>query len=148
MRGLCLIAQPLVVALAMGLWILHNEVAVLNADGIIESLHSPGASPEVSELPVTFQIDGVPDDMIVDMGLVDMSADDKGVVPLSESPGKLLPQPVCFLCSDLAGDKRLAQMIGNHIICAAHPASLLNVSTAFSQTEIPHPRPGCHTDSW
>lgn len=117
-RGLCLIAQPLIVALVMGLWILHNGVAVLNADGIIEPLHSSGASPEVSELLVTFQIDGVPDDMIVDMGLVDMSADDKGVVPLSESPGKLLLQPVCFLWSDLAGDKRLAQMIGNHIICA------------------------------
>lgn len=56
-----------------------------------------------------------------------MSADDKGVVPLSKSPGKLLTQPVCFLRRDLAGDKRLAQMIGNHIICAAHPASLLNV---------------------
>ena len=65
--------------------------------------------------------------MIVDMGFVDMGADDISVIALGESLGQLTAQPVCLLRCNLAGDKGLPQMVGDHIILAAHSASLLNV---------------------
>lgn len=57
-RGLRLIAQPLVVAFAVGLWVLYNGQAVLNADGIIQAPDGFRAAPKVAELPVTVQING------------------------------------------------------------------------------------------
>lgn len=95
--------------------------------GIVEPPHGPGAAPEVSELPVTVQVDRVPDDVVADIGLVDVGADDKGVVSFGKPAGKLLAQPVCFLRRDLSGDKGLAQVVGDHIVLAAHPAGLLDV---------------------
>ena len=90
MGGFCLVAQPLAIALSMRFWVLHDGVSVLDADGIVEPPHGPGAAPEVSELPVTVQVDGIPDDAVMDMGLVDVSADDKGVVSFGKPAGKLL----------------------------------------------------------
>ena len=80
MGGFCLVAQPLAIALSAQFWVLHDGVSVLDADGIVEPPHGPGAAPEVSELPVTVQVDRVPDDVVADIGLVDVGADDKGIV--------------------------------------------------------------------
>ena len=84
-----------------------HGIAVLNADGIIQPPDCAGAAPEVSEFPVTVQIDRVPDDVIMDMGLVDMGADHKGVISLGEPLCKLHAQPVGFFRGNLAGDKGL-----------------------------------------
>ena len=65
--------------------------------------------------------------MVMDVGLVDVGADDKGVFALGEAHGQLPAHAVCFLWGDLTGDEGLAQMIGDHIVRAAHSASLLNV---------------------
>ena len=70
MGGLCPIPQPFVVAFSMRFWVLYNGIAVLNADGIIEPPDRAGAAPEVSEFPVTVQIDRVPDDVVMDMVLI------------------------------------------------------------------------------
>ena len=80
MGGLRLIPQPFVVAFSMRFWVLYNGIAVLNADSIVEPPDRVGAAPEVSEFPVTVQIDRVPDDVVMDMGLVDMGADHKGMI--------------------------------------------------------------------
>ena len=72
MGGLCPIPQPFVVAFSMRFWVLYNGIAVLNADGIVEPPDRTGTAPKVSEFPVTVQIDRVPDDVVMDMGLVDM----------------------------------------------------------------------------
>ena len=65
-------------------WVLYNGIAVLNADGIIEPPDRAGAAPKVSEFPVTVQIDRVPDDVIMDMGFVDMGTDHKSVIALGK----------------------------------------------------------------
>ena len=65
--------------------------------------------------------------MIVNMGFVDMGADDIGVIAFGEALSQLTAQTVRVLRCDLAGDKGLPQMVGNHIILAAHSAGLLNV---------------------
>ena len=65
--------------------------------------------------------------MIVNMGFVNMGADNVGVIAFGEALGQLTAQTVRVLRCDLAGDKGLPQMVGNHIILAAHSAGLLDV---------------------
>lgn len=127
MGGVLFVAQPLVVALAVALRILHDGVAVLDADGIVEPPHGAAAAPKVSEFPGLAECGGVPDHMIVNMGFVDMGADDIGVIALGEALGQLTAQTVRVLRCDLSGNKGLPQMVGDHIILAAHSAGLLDV---------------------
>ena len=111
MGGLRLIAQPLVVTFAVGLWVLDNGQSVLNADGVAQSTDGFCAAPKVAELPVTVQVDRTPNDMIMDMGLVNVSADDKGVFALGEPFGKFHAQPVGVLRGDLPRTEGLANMV-------------------------------------
>ena len=70
----------------------------------------------------------VPDEGILHhVSFVDMGADDIGVIALGEALGQLTAQTVRVLRCDLSGNKGLPQMVGNHIILAAHSAGLLNV---------------------
>ncbi len=92
-----LVSQPLVVAFPVGLWVLDNGQPVLNAEGIAQMPDCFCAAPKVAELPVTVQVDRTPNDMIMDMGLVDVGTDDKGVFSLGEPLGKLHAQPVMSL---------------------------------------------------
>ena len=118
MGGLCLIAQPLVVTFAVGLWVLNNGQSVLNADGVAQSTDGFCAAPKVAELPVTVQVDRTPNDMIMDMGLINVSADDKGVFALGEPFGKFYTEPVGFLRGDLPRTEGLPHLIGQHIVPA------------------------------
>ena len=106
----------------MGLWVLNNGQSVLNADGVAQSTDGFCAAPKVAELPVTVQVDRTPNDMIMDMGLVNVGTNDKGVFALGEPLGKLHAQPVRFLRRDLPRAERLADMVGDHIICAPNPS--------------------------
>ena len=65
--------------------------------------------------------------MIVNMGFVDMGADDIGVIALGEALGQLTAQTVCLLRRDLAGTKGLSKMVGYHIILTAHPPGVSDV---------------------
>ena len=64
MGGLCLISQPLVIALSMRFRILYNGQPILNADRIAQLADRFGAAPEIAELPVAFGIHRRPDDMV------------------------------------------------------------------------------------
>lgn len=131
--GLGRIAQPLVVALTAPLGSLHNGVAVLDADGIAQAMDSAGAAPKVAELAVTLQRGGVPYNMVVDVSLVDVCADDESVPALGEAPGQLHAQAVGFLRRDLARHKGLPQMVGDHIVRTAHPAGSGGVGLLVQQ---------------
>ena len=50
--------------------------------------------------------------MIVNMGFVDVGADDVGVIAFCEPPGQLTAQAVCFLRRDLTGTERLTKVVG------------------------------------
>ena len=52
--------------------------------------------------------------------LVYVSADHKGMITLGKALGKFYAQPVGFFRSDLTGAERLAHMIGNHIVRTSH----------------------------
>lgn len=60
--------------------------------------------------------------MVVDVGLVHMGADDKGMISLGEPPRQLIAQAVGFLWGDFAGDKGLPDLISNYIVRPALPA--------------------------
>ena len=90
------IPQPLVVTLAAPLWVFHDGVAVFDADGIVQPPHSFGAAPEIAELSGAIQRGGVPNDVVMDMGLVDVGADDKGVFPFGEPHRQLIAQAVMW----------------------------------------------------
>ena len=59
--------------------------------------------------------------------LVYVSADHKGMIAFGKSLGKFHTQPVSFFRSNLAGAEGLAHMIGNHVICTAHSSGSGNV---------------------
>ena len=59
--------------------------------------------------------------------LVYVSADHKGMIPLGESLGKFYAQTVGFFRGNLTWAEELAHMIGNHIIRATHPSGSGNV---------------------
>ena len=93
------------------------------------------SAPEVSELPVTVQIDGTPNDVIMDMRFINMSTDHKCMVAFGESLCKFYSQSVGFFRRNLAGEEGLAHMISDYIIRAAHPSGGGNVLT-FCQQEL------------
>ena len=59
--------------------------------------------------------------------LVYVSADHKGMIAFGKSLGKFHTQPVSFFRSNLARAEGLAHMIGNHIICTTHSSGSGNV---------------------
>ena len=87
--GFLLIAQPLVVGLALALGIFNNGVTVLNTDRIIEAAYSLGAAPKVTEFALLIEGGGVPNHMIVNVGFVDVRTDDVGMIAFCESPSQL-----------------------------------------------------------
>ena len=131
--GLRRITQPLVVALAAPLESLHNGVAILDADGVAQAVDSAGAAPKVAELAVTLQRGGVPYNVVVGVRFVDVGTDDESVFALGEAPGQLYAQPVGFLRRDLARHKGLPQVVGNHIVCTAHPAGAGGIGLLIQQ---------------
>lgn len=77
--------------------------------------------------------------MIVNVGFVDMGADNVSVIALGEALGQLTAQTVRFLRCDLAGDKGMPQMVGDHIILAVHAAGLLDVLMKLSDPAVALP---------
>ena len=115
-------------------WILYDGVTVLNADRIIEAAQSLGAAPEIPELALLIESGGVPNHMIVNMGFVNVCADNVGVIAFGEAPCQLTAQTVCFLRRDLAGTEGLTEVVSNHIIRTTHPPGVSNVGLAEKAT--------------
>ena len=53
------------------------------------------------------QIDRIENDMIVDMGLVGMCANNESIFTFCKAHGKLTPEAICFLRRDLSRNKSL-----------------------------------------
>ena len=102
-------------------------MTMLQTQLIVDPAQSPGRTPEVTEFPVTFQIYRTHDDVIMDMVLVYVCADDKSVVSLRQPHSKILADLIGFLWRHFTWLKRLPEVIGNHIICAPDSASLVDI---------------------
>ena len=99
---------------------------MLHTDKIAELPDSFGAAPEVAKFPRAVQRSGVPNDMVVDVLLVGVGTDDKGMVALREAPGKFITELVGFIRCDLARFEGLPDLIRDHI-AGLLPASELPV---------------------
>ena len=110
-----------------------NGVAILDADGIAQTVDSASAAPKVAELAVTLQRGGVPYNMVVDVSLVDVGTDDESVLAFGKTPGQLHAQPVGFFRRDLARHKGLPQVVGDHVILAAHTAGAGHIGLLVQQ---------------
>ena len=73
--------------------------------------------------------------MIMDMGFVDVGADDKGVFALGEPLGKFHAETVGFFRGDLPRKKRLADMVGDHIVRSTDPSGGRDI-LALGQHEL------------
>ena len=69
---------------------------------------------------VTICIDRRPDNVIMNVRLVYVSADYKGMIAFSKTLCKFYAQPVCFFRGNLTRAEGLAHMVSDHIIRAAH----------------------------
>ena len=90
--------------------------AVLQADHIADLLESNAGPPEIPELACPVDGRRIEDHMVVYVGLVRMSCDDEGIFSLCETHGELVTDPVRVFGRDLAGLKRLPDLICDHII--------------------------------
>ena len=77
--------------------------------------------------------------MIVNVRLVYVSADHKGMITLGKALGKFYAQPVGFFRSDLTGAERLAHMIGS--LPAMRVTVGLRMQSSFWQSDSTLPRP-------
>ena len=88
---------------------------MLQADNVAESLQGNSGKPKVPELPVTIQIGGIENDMIMNMSPVHMRRHNKRMLPLGESHTSFISYFICFLRCNLSGLKGLADLISNDI---------------------------------
>ena len=95
--------QPLVVAFAPALRILYDGVAVLNTDCVTQPPDRPRRTKKIPELPAVIQADRIPDDVVMDVRLVDVCTDNESVISFGKALRQLIAQPVGFFRSDLAG---------------------------------------------
>src|SRR5699024_7385597 len=86
-------------------------------------------APEVSEFSVTVQIDRTPNNVIMHMGFVNVSADNKGVVASGKPFGKFLAQPGGFFRRDFTRTERLTEMVSNHMVLPPLPSCDGNILT-------------------
>ena len=61
----------------------------------------------------------------MDMRLVNVRTDNERIFALREAHCQLATQSICFLRSDLAGDKGLPHVIGNYVVLASASPRLL-----------------------
>ena len=108
--------MPFVIGGAATLRILNDRQLMFRTDKVTQPCHGSVRSAEVSELLCAIKRDGVPIDMIVDVGFVGMSADKESVFSFEKAGGEIIADLVCFLRRDFARFERLANLVNEHII--------------------------------
>lgn len=127
MGWLLFIAQPLVIGFAFALGIFNDGISVFNSDGVIEPPYGFGTAPKVPEFPGLIQGGGVPNYVVMYMGFVYMSTNDKSMIALCESLGQFAAQTVCFFRCDFSRTKGLPQMVGDYVIGTTGLAGLFDI---------------------
>ena len=89
----------------------NNGQPVFQANHITESLHRQAGKKEVFEFPCGIQRCGIINDMVVNMGFVDVGRNDESVFALCPSHRCFIPDLVHFFRSDFSRLKGLAYLV-------------------------------------
>ena len=100
---------------------------MLQTQLVIHAPDRPGGTPEIAEFLLAVQRRRIDDDVVMDMVLVNMGTDNKGVIALRQLQCKFPPDLVCFFRRDFAGLKRLPEMVGDHIIRTPVPSGQVRI---------------------
>ena len=109
---------------------------MLQTDNVAESLQCYSGKPEIPELPVTFQIGGIENDMVMNMCPVHMSCNNKCVLSFCESHAGFISDFVCFLRCNLSRLEGLADLICNHISLRLPPCLMQIFLFCLSKFQI------------
>ena len=82
---------------------------------IAESSDRSAGAEEVAEFALMVQRDGIPNDVIMNVRLVGMGADDEGIPALQKAAGQLVADPVSLLRRDLSRLEGLPDLVGDHV---------------------------------
>ena len=95
------------------LW--NDRQSMFQTDNVTQSLKGDCGKPKIPELPVTIQIGGIKNDMIVNMCPVRMGRDNKSVLALCKSHAGFISYLIGFLRCNFSRFEGLANLIGNDI---------------------------------
>ena len=116
MGGFSLITVPLVVGGAATLRLFDNRQLMLGTNEVAEPCHGFAGPAEIPELPLAIKRDGVPIDVIVDMGFIGMGADKESVFAFEKTGSKIVADLICFLWRYFPWLKRLAHLVNEYIV--------------------------------
>ena len=92
---------------------------------VAQPLHRKGGKPEIFEFPGSVQGSGIINNVVVDVRPVGVGGNDKSVLALQKTLGKLVAYAVGFLRRDLPRLEGLPHLIGDDIAFLAAPGGLL-----------------------
>ena len=104
------------------LWIFYNRQSMFETEPVIYAPDCPCGSPKVPELSGTVKRCGIDNDMIMDVVLIYMRTDNKGMISFCQFLCKFPSDLVCLFRCDFSGLERLTEMISDHIILSPAPA--------------------------
>ena len=102
---------PLAVQLGIG----NDGQIIFKANAVREPPHRTARADEVPELPGAVQRGRIVINVIMDMCLVCVGCNEKGIFALCPAHRRFIADAVCLLWCDLPGLERLADLIAKHI---------------------------------
>ena len=98
---------------------------MLQTNQVAQPLHRKGGKPEIFEFPSSIQGGRIINNVVVDVRPVSVGSNDKSVLALQKTLGKLVADAVGFLRRNFPRLEGLPHLIGNHITFLAAPGGLL-----------------------
>ena len=98
---------------------------MLQTNQVAQPLHRKGGKPEIFEFPGSVQGSGIINNVVVDVRSVGVGSNDKSVLALQKTLGKLVTDAVGFLRRDPPRLEGLPHLISDYIAFLAAPGGLL-----------------------
>ena len=102
---------PLAVQLGVG----YDGQIIFKTNAVREPPHRTARADEVPEFPGTVQRGRVVINVVMDVRLVRVGGNEKGILALCPAHRRFIADAVCLLRRDFAGLERLADLIAKHI---------------------------------
>lgn len=132
-RRFCLLTEPFVVAVPRMTFLPDDGVSRLETDHVAELCHGSTGAKKVPEFVPAVNRRRIPDDVIMNVVFIYVSADQESVLFLQKPRGKFITELVRVFRRDLSRTKSLTHLICDHIILSA--LARLWIYTAFWQKE-------------